>query len=288
MQKYAQKHNRTRYLRTAIAVFIAVATHCAVHVAWAQPVRVDSLRTQAQGGSVPAMLLLSEYYHMGNNGTAANMDSSTHYARLAAAQGNAAGQYLYGAALVRSQGIKRDLKQGLQYLNQAADQHNILALRMLTDIYSDTLQNIFAEPAQHVPPNLKTALAYANRGTALGDWQSTLYVGWAHRFGKGTPANDSLALHYLHAAATTHNNVTAQLLLGDFFLYGTARYGINLKRAQTYYEMAAAHKYAEIEDVTWGKVGLHNIRQMPRQLFNAVTRLSPFVPPTVLDVRFKK
>lgn len=254
----------------------------------AQNSTLDSLKQAARAGSVPAMLLLSEHYHLGTGGTPQQMDSSTHYARIAAGRGNDVGQYLYGAALLRAQGAPRDLKKGLLLLNQAADQQNILALRMLTDVYADTLQSIFVDATDRVPPNLKQALAYANRGAALSDWQGTLFVGKAHRFGKGTPRNDSLALYHLHVAATTYNNVEAQLLLGDFFLYGTDRYGIDLGRAQAYYEMAVAHRYAEIEDVTAGRVGLHYVAQMPRQLYNAVTRLSPLLPPGAVDVKFRK
>ncbi len=254
----------------------------------AQTPHLDSLRFALRHKDGAAAVLWAEYYQFGKQGLVQNRDSALRYSQLAAAQGHAVGYYLYGAALVRAGDVRRDLKRGVQQLEQAAALNNLLALHLLTELYCDTVANEFVAASERLKPDLARALGYALRAARLGAWQGYLHAGRSYLYGKGTPKNDTLAYAYLDTAATRYNIVQAQLLLGDFFLFGSSTFGIDLIKAEHYYTLAASHKYAEIEDVTWGKVGLHNVRNMPRQAYNMMMRLNPFLPPGILDLRYRK
>lgn len=275
-------------LQLASVIYLICCIFWGNPVCHAQTVEIDSLRSAARRGNNPAAVLLSEYFHLGTHGIPMQPDSSNVYAKIAAVNGYAPGCYLWGTALIRGQSTPRNIKEGLKFLNQAANQNHVLAINMLTEVYTDTADYPFTDKQNRISPDLKIAFQYAKKGFELNDWRSTLYLGRAYRFGKGVAVNDSLALLYLDIAAQKMNQVEAQLLLGDFFLYGTDTYGIDLPKAEKYYTLAAQHPYAQIENVTWGKVGLHNIKQMPRRLFNIITRLSVLVPTEAMDVKFKK
>ncbi|MCS7073276.1 MAG: sel1 repeat family protein [Bacteroidia bacterium] len=221
----------------------------------------DSLKVAAWKGSTEAQMKLVEAYDLGLNGLPQNKDSSNRYLEMAAIGGNPDAQYMLGVAFQRGLNRKRNITKGLEWLNKAANQNHIFALRVLTEIYSTKDDEIFLAPHERVKVDSTKAFSYALRGAKLGDPQLQYYVGEAYHLGRGVKRNDTLAVAWMDSAAQK-NNVFAQLKLGDWFLRAETDFKIQWNDALKYYEMAKNHPKAEIEQITEGKVGVYTVRQL--------------------------
>ncbi len=79
-----------------------------------------ALQDCAESGNAPSMILLSHAYENGL-GTDASPELAAHWAKQAAMTGYAVGQYHYGMALLRGQGVPADASAARYWLQQAAD-----------------------------------------------------------------------------------------------------------------------------------------------------------------------
>lgn len=271
-------------MRSCVAIWIMLAL-CGV--ASSQSYRLDSLRSAGtRGGDGLASLNLAEGYRFGRWGLTHSPDSERVWIARAAAQGQPEALYLQGCAYLRGQGVKRDLTKALTLLDRAATAGYTRAARTLVDLYSDTTHRVF-DADTRVPINWPKAHAAARLGAQQGDASLAYYLGWSYRYGRGVRASDSLAIAWLDTAAR-RGEVRAQLLLGDIYLQGTTTVVPDLERAAFYYRQAATHPYAQIEETTAGRVGLHHVEQLPRAAFNHSLRLNPFWPWGALELRYRK
>ena len=276
-------------LALVLAVMLALAAGAPAR---AQSYTLDSLRASAlRGADGVAALALAEAYRFGRLGLTASADSERVWVARAARLGQPEALYLQGVALLRGQGVKRNMPAGLALLDSAARRGDTRAARLLVELYADTTHRTF--DAELRPPlDWRRAAHYAALGatttpTQRGDAALAYHLGWSYLTGRGLKQNDSLAIAWLDSAAR-RGQVRAQLALGDLFLQGSARTAPDLARAAAYYRQAATHPTAEIEATTAGRVGLHHVEQLPRAAFNHSLRLNPFWPWGALELRYRK
>jgi uncharacterized protein len=229
----------------------------------------------------------AEAYEFGMRGKVLSSDSARSFIRRAAKEGHPTGQYLYGSMLLRGAGVAQDVEAGLELLDKAANQRYLLAVSLLANVYADSLDNTFTTRAGRLPFDRVRAVAYASRAANLGDGKAAVYVGKAYLYGNGAEANDSLAIAWLTLAATRNDDVNAILLLGDIYYLGISRAGVRLRQAAVWYQRAATHRYAQIEELMWGRIGLHNVEQTARRVFIAQTRLSGLMYPGEFDLKIR-
>ncbi len=253
----------------------------------AQNYTLDSLRASAlRGGDGVAALALAEAYRYGRLGLSVSADSERVWVARAARLGQPEALYLQGVALLRGQGVKRNLGSSLALLDSAARRGYLRAARLLVELYADTTHRTFDAEARP-PLDWRRAAHYALIGAERGDAALAYHLGWSHRYGRGVAESDSAAIAWLDTAAR-RGEVRAQLLLGDLFLQGTPRRLPELERAAYFYQMVAKHPYAEIEFTTAGRVGLHHVEQLPRGAFNHALKANPLWPWGALDLRYRK
>ena len=80
---------------------------------------LTALQDCAESGNAPSMILLSHAYENGL-GTDPSPELAAHWAKQAAMTGYAVGQYHYGMALLRGQGVPADASAARYWLEQAA------------------------------------------------------------------------------------------------------------------------------------------------------------------------
>lgn len=276
-----------RFCLVFAALMAALMTALMPRCAAAQNYTLDSLRASAlRGADGVAALALAEAYRFGRLGLSVSADSERVWVARAARLGQPEARYLQGVALLRGQGVRRNLSAGLALLDSAARRGYLRATRLLVELYSDTTHRTFDAEAR---PALdwRRAAHYALMGAERGDASLAYHLGWSHRYGRGVAENDSAAIAWLDTAAR-RGEVRAQLLLGDLYLQGTPRRLPQLERAAQFYQMAAKHPYAEIEFTTTGRVGLHHVEQLPRGAFNHALKANPLWPWGALDLRYRK
>jgi TPR repeat protein len=88
----------------------------------------------ADSGHVQSMILLSHVYENGY-GCDPNPELATHWVKQAALQGYSVGQYHYGMALMRGEGVPQDKAEGRFWLEQAASSGDKSAVEALQETH---------------------------------------------------------------------------------------------------------------------------------------------------------
>lgn len=227
----------------------------------------DILRERAWKGDTLSALQLCENYMLGLNGYPQNNDSAKIFLYLALEKKHPDAMYLAGVGYYRGFMFQKDVKKGLELLNQAADAGNLQALQVLFDIYANPDTSLFVDKKNFVKMDSALAVKYALRAAEKGQTWAMYELGYAYFQGSGTKKNDSLAIYWMDQAAQRMHS-KAQLTLGDWFFKGVTQYGPDLLKSRHYYAMAEKNPYADIEDATWGLVGVHNTYQVFKEFYN--------------------
>ncbi len=227
----------------------------------------DLLKESAWKGDTIAAMALCENYLLGLNGYPENLDSAKIFLFLALEKQHSDALYLAGVAYYRGLMFSKDVNKGLKLLNDAADKGNIQALQVLFDIYANPDTSIFVDKKNFIPQDSSKAVQYAKRAALLGQSWAMYELGYAYFQGSGVPQNDSLAIYWMDQA-TQKMLPKAQLALGDWYFKGVTKYGPDLLLARKYYSQAENNPFADIEEATWGLVGVHNTYQVFREFFN--------------------
>ncbi|MBX3101513.1 MAG: sel1 repeat family protein [Bacteroidetes bacterium] len=225
------------------------------------------LYQKALSNDIAACVELSARYNLGIDGAPYKPDSGLFFLEKAALLGDADATYLVAIQHLRGLGTPKSEPKGLQWLQKAAEQQHREAVRALFELYS-AQPLIFLDARIQVPQDYGKALHYAQMGTTLGDPQAAFYAGQAYRNGWGAPRNDSLAVNYLHQAATEMAYPPAQQTLGYWFFRGTTALGADFDRAYSYYQLLADNPAADFALQTTGRVGMHECVQWKRISLN--------------------
>ncbi len=227
----------------------------------------DLLKERAWKGDTAAAMQLCENYMLGLNGYPENLDSSKIFLFLAAEKKHPDALYLAGVGYYRGLMFPKDIKKGLALLNESAEKGNLQAYQVLFDIYANPDTSIFLDKKDFVPRDSSKAVQYAQKAANLGLSWAMYELGYAYFQGSGIKKNDSLAIYWMDQAAQKML-AKAQLSLGDWFFKGITKYGPDLLKARQYYAMAENNPFADIEEATWGLVGVHNTYQVYKEFFN--------------------
>ena len=227
----------------------------------------DVLKEKAWKGDTAAAMILCENYLLGINNYPENLDSARTFLFLAVEKKHPDALYLAGVGYYRGLIFSKDTKKGLKLLNESADKGNLQALQVLFDIYANPDTNIFLDKKDFIPRDSVKAIQYAKRAAELQQPWAMYELGYAYLQGKGIPKNDSLAVYWMDQAAQKMLP-KAQLALGDWYFKGITQYGPDLLTARKYYSLAENNPFADIEDATWGLVGVYNTYQVFKEFFN--------------------
>jgi TPR repeat protein len=225
------------------------------------------LRTQADSGQIAACLEVSALYNLGVSGAPYRPDSGLYYLEKAASLGDADAAYLSAIHHLRGLGTPKNEPKGAKWLHRAAEKRHPDAVRTLFAAYS-AQPLMFLEAQVQLKPDLPKALHFALLGATLGDAPSAHYAAMAYWQGRGTPRNDSLAIAYMHQAATTMAYAPAQQQLAHWYFRGLTAQGTQLDKAHLYYGMLAQNPKANIDQQTAGRVGQHECVQWQRISLN--------------------
>lgn len=226
----------------------------------------DILREKANQGDVKAMMLLVEQYSMGLE-RAKKPDSAKHYLSQAVQMKYPDALYLKGLAFLRGYQEVKDVPKGLAMLQEAAAKKHLLSLEVLYRLYAQKDSSFFLEKHEKIPMDLKKSFTYADQAANEGSIPAMVYLANAWHEGKGIEKNDSLAIFWLDKACQKQD-AKAQILMGDWWFAGLTSYGPDARKSLLYYGMAENNLYAEIEESTWGLVGVYNVKQLGKEFFN--------------------
>jgi TPR repeat protein len=224
-------------------------------------------------------LQIARYYdNPWGDSTLFKPDSVLYYLRLGAEARHPESQYVLGIYLARGTLGPRQPKAGINWLTQAADAGSARACQALMELLGPDPGRSFLPPAQQVPQDLPRSFEYALRGAALNNPECAFQVAHKYQKGEGTPQNDSMAIHWMDHAARHHQDIRAQLELGDWFFYGKTNLGRQHERALEYYDLARNHHYRSVDQYAHAEAKAHDIRRFPELIYNVRT-LSLFLLP---------
>lgn len=227
----------------------------------------DLIKEKAWKGDTSAAMSLCENYLLGLNGYPENLDSAKTFLFLAVEKQHPDALYLAGVGYLRGLMFPKNVKKGIELLNQSAEKGNLQAYQVLFDLYANPDTSIFVEKKDFIPRDSSRAVQYALKAAHLGQSWAMYELGYAYFHGSGVKKNDSLAIYWMDKAAQKMLP-KAQLALGDWYFKGVTRYGPDLLQARKYYSLAEKNPFADIEDATWGLVGVHNTYQVFKEFFN--------------------
>lgn len=125
--------------------------------------------------------------------------------------GNSDAQYLLGKKYLAGEGVDKDVRKALEWLQKSADlDHPGAALR---------LGIIFAKGEEGVEAVPEKAAALYQRAASKGDAQAQFLLGVAYLYEKGIPQNTELGLEWLMKAAMP-GNIDAQMFLSKLYTEG--------------------------------------------------------------------
>ncbi len=211
-------------------------------------------------------------------------DSAYKHLKRGAEAGDADCQFLYGAGLLKGVGLKRDARAGLAWMEKAAAQGHVLALRNLAMEYSRENEPFETGRTRNDKRAFECALAAAHAGDEI----ATFILATAYKQGRaynGAQAfqNDSLAVEWMTRAANVHRYPPAQLALGDWYYRGETRYGGNPDKAAHFYQAAAKNPRSDPDQQSEGQVGAHYAIQLKRLVVNLHHYL-PFPDPSAVPL----
>ncbi len=228
---------------------------------------ISEWRTKANNGDTIARLKMAECFALGLD-CKASQDSVWTYIKPLLKGKHPEACFLAGNALLRGQGMTKNIPEGLKYLDVSAEAGMVQAVRVLIELYSGKdAQNAFADPQLAAKKSDVALFKVANRASGLNDPMVSFYLGICYLEGKGVTANDSLALHWLqHAAAWEY--CEAYLVLGDVWFFGKTRKGYDLGKARQYYALARHNSKCSIERKGEGMEGEMWVSRLFSQVWN--------------------
>lgn len=228
----------------------------------------DALKEKAWKGDTTAIMQLVENYLIGLNNYPQNLDSAKTFLWLGVEKKHPDALYLAGVAYIRGTMYPQNLNKGIQFLEQSLQSGNAQAYVVLFELFANPDTSLFA--VQTIKRDSSRALKYAHQAAQKQQSWAMYELGKAYYYGSGISKNDSLAVHWLDQAALRYH-VKAQLLLGDWFFKGCTALGPDLLKSRYYYQLAEKNPYADIEDQTWGLVGVYNTYQIYKEFWNTAS-----------------
>ncbi len=225
----------------------------------------DKLHDSANQGDTKAMLQIAENFELGINSYKINKDSTIFYWKKAASKGDPDAFYLLGVSYLRGFPLQKNIKEGLELLNKAADLNHILSLELLSEIYFSPDSSIFTQNSEKIAKNYKKSFEYILKAAQFNNPKSMIKVSKYYSKGWGTNKSDSLAIIWMQKAADKYKVPEAQIQMGDWYFTGEVFNKPDFKKAYFYYKSAEFNKYSELEESIWGNIGQHDLVQA--QLF---------------------
>lgn len=239
-----------------------------------------SLRYEAEQGNAEAAIMLAERYSMGTWDTQINNDSAQIYLEKAYALGNGDAAYLIGLNYLHGLGVSRNKKEAITWLERAADKGNAEALNAMYKAYASGV-SIFEEVQFSIPKDEQKAFELAQKAAGLNDAEAITHCAYAYHTGTGASQNDTLAVEWMHKAASL-GHAPAQQQLAHWYFRGGIVFETDFDKAAVYYDMLVKNPKSDIDQITIGKVGLHECRQWKRISVNLHWSLllpDPLMPP---------
>ena len=203
---------------------------------------------------VEAQVVLGKCYETGH-GTPQQPEKAKDMYSKAAEQGNVFAQFFLGQCYEKGFGVEEEPVIALGWYTKSAENGFVDAQRRLADCYlngycvrgnirkaASWYEKAAEQGDSYSAEKLKTL--YDNYSVALevdaedGEPESQYRLGSCYYFGKGTSKNIEKALEWFNKAANSGND-KAQVVLGDFYFYGTDGMESDLETARFWYEKAA-------------------------------------------------
>ena len=236
----------------------------------AQQVPADWLKS-ARAGDTSAILKVAEAYLLGIEGPFRPDSAGIWLKPLAEKAAHPEAAYLYGNLLLRgAPRVSRDIPAGIRLLEKSAQQGNISAIQVLSDVYrGKDLNPAFPDPVLASSKNYVALFKTVNRGAELNDAQSACWLGVCYAEGWGTTRNDSLAIRYI-ASSARRQFPLGQMLLADAYLRGNYRCTPDLDSARWYYTRLQQNPKATLEEQSAGLEGNLLCDRVYNQVWNTI------------------
>ena len=165
---------------------------------------------KAAGGDPIAMIHLSRWHYLGEEGAVADREKSYEWARKAADKGSPEGQRMVGLKLEYGDGVKKDMVKAFEMYRKAYEGGDPEACYQLAT---------FFEGAKGMEAHLPTATAYYEEGARRGCGSSQYQLAFRYLMGKGVPRNPAKALELLEESG--RNGIPSAFeVLGRLYLQG--------------------------------------------------------------------
>lgn len=235
---------------------------------------IEEIIQKADDGDAKYQLMLSEKYEFGD-GVKSSPDSAFFWMNEAAKAKNPDALYLTGIAYLRGLNVKKNEFKALDFLNQAADMSNLMAINKLVEIYARKYDE-FDE--SKLPRNQKKAIQFAEKAAKIGDSHAALFYAQALMEGKYCKKNDSLAENWIKFAADKKFDFNAQLLVGQWYLEKKLTCKNRLLVAKSYFEKVYKRKSIPIQVSSAALIGLTEVEEHYKRQHNYLLLGNPFLP----------
>lgn len=148
--------------------------------------------------------------------------------------GDPAAKRALGEVLLLSQDLTAEI-EGLKWLNEAADQGDVLA--------QVSLGKRYLQGSANLPRDYAKSLHWFGLAAQAKDPAAAYYLGVQYGNGYGVPQNPKTAFDWFFVAAE-HEQPAAMFMLANAYRYGNG-ISINYKKAVDYYEAAAEYEYPQ-------------------------------------------
>lgn len=171
---------------------------------------LSTLTAKAESGDPTAQYKLGEAYRNGN-GVAKDRLKAFEWYKKAALQGDAQSQLAVGLCYLSGfDGTAKDDKEGVKWLQMAAEQKNVDAAKKLGNIY---------EGASGIPANDLLSMKWYKEAAELGDAESQFMVGRYYLEGTGVAENPTEGAKWVLKAAN-QENLDAMLKMQELYSKG--------------------------------------------------------------------
>lgn len=148
--------------------------------------------------------------------------------------GDPAAKRALGEVLLLSQDLTAEI-EGLKWLNEAADQGDVLA--------QVSLGKRYLQGSANLPRDYAKSLHWFGLAAQAKDPAAAYYLGVQYGNGYGVPQNPKTAFDWFFVAAE-HEQPAAMFMLANAYRYGNG-ISINYKKAVDYYEAAAEYEHPQ-------------------------------------------
>ncbi|KAJ8316168.1 hypothetical protein KUTeg_006182 [Tegillarca granosa] len=168
------------------------------------------LQHQAQKGVFSAQQHMARALFWGSNGLRRNMQAAIDYFRMGAETQDPQAMYDYGIVVLKGQGTKKNVTEGLNHIKRSAEKKNPAAL------------NALGWYALNYDHNVTQAKEYFEQAYRYGNADAAYNLGWMHQMGKypDKPVDVDLALKYYNFAAV-RNQIDAGVQVAHINSKGT-------------------------------------------------------------------